>query len=310
MTLPRVSVVVPARNAIATIGDCLTSILAADYPASRREVVVVDNASTDATPAVVRRLGVTCVRESERGPGPARNRGVRAGGGEIVAFTDADCVVARDWLRELMAPFAADDGVLAVAGECVAYPPTTPVQRYMMVRRPCMQKAALAAARPYFATGNVAFRRSVFARVGLFDSRFITGEDQDFAWRFLAAGLTFRYAPNAIVFHRHRAGGWPFFLQQLGWAEGAALLRRHHNIPWGLRAELAEYGKLMRAVVDLGVALGSYPWRRGDAMDIHAPFYALVREIAWRIGVVSARRWLHRPACGRTRSTVPRAPGG
>jgi GT2 family glycosyltransferase len=190
-------------------------------------------------------------------------------------------VVTEGWLRELVAAFA-DGGVWAVPGEILAHRPTTPAQRYMARRRPRMQTAALSAGRPYFATGNVAFRRETFTRVGLFDRRFITGEDQDFAWRFLRAGLSFRYAPHAVVFHRHRATTWQFFRQQLGWARGSVLLRRHHRLPWGPRAELTEYGRLARAIGDL-VRTTFVPPAGRDATERSYAFHAVLREIAWRL---------------------------
>jgi cellulose synthase/poly-beta-1,6-N-acetylglucosamine synthase-like glycosyltransferase len=299
MGCPTVSVVVPARNAEATVQECLASLMASHYPAELREVVVVDNASTDRTGTIVRGFPVRCVFEPERGPAPARNRGIQASHGEIVAFTDADCVVTEGWLRELVAGFADGDSVWAVAGEIGAYRPTTPAQRYMARRRPWMQKPALSGVRPYFATGNVAFRRETFARVGLFDPRFVTGEDQDFAWRFLGAGLSFRYAPRAVVLHRHRATSWQFFRQQLAWARGSVLLRRHHQLPWGARAELAEYLTLARAIGDL-VRTTLAPPVGDDALDRSYAFHAVLREIAWRLAGLAAWRPFWTPRVGRS----------
>jgi glycosyltransferase involved in cell wall biosynthesis len=297
---PRISIVVPARNAADTVEACLASILAADYPPALREIVVVDNASTDGTGARAARFPVTCVTEATRGRAHARNRGIRASQGDVVAFTDADCLATSGWLQELARPFA-DDRVDAVAGEILAYPPATPAQRYMARRIPRMQASALRARRPYFATGNVAFRRTTFARVGLFDPRFVTGEDQDFAWRFLRAGLAFRYAPGAVVYHRHRAGGWAFFGQQLGWARGAVLLRRHHGLPWGVRDELAEYATLGRRARELTRAVLRWPWGRSGGEALSDPFYGVARELAYRL--VGLSFWLprRRPGAGERR---------
>lgn len=299
--LPRISVVVPARNAARTVEACLASILDADYPPALREVVVVDNASTDATGARAAGFPVTCVTEPARGRAHARNRGIQASQGDVVAFTDADCVVARSWLQELAQPFA-DDRVYAVAGEILASPPVTPAQRYMARRIPQMQASALRAPRPYFATGNVAFRRATFARVGLFDPRFVTGEDQDFAWRFLRASLAFRYAPAAVVYHRHRPGGWAFFGQQLGWAHGAVLLRRHHALPWGVRDELAAYATLGRRAWDLARSVLRWRGRRGHGETVADPFYGVAREVAYRL--VGLSFWLPRLPLYSRRSRV------
>jgi cellulose synthase/poly-beta-1,6-N-acetylglucosamine synthase-like glycosyltransferase len=289
MNVPFISVVVPVWNGDRFIEDCLDSILATDYPTSSREIIVVDNGSTDRTAMVVRRYPVTCVSETQRGPAAARNRGISASRGEIVAFTDADCVVTRAWLRELAAALS-DDTVAAVAGEIEAHTPRTPSERFVAMRRPRLQEAAMNAVRPYFATGNLAVRREVFTRVGTFDPRFITGEDQDFAWRFLAAGLRGGYAPRALVYHRHRSSGWEFFKQQVGWARGHMLLRRHYGLPWGIRAELGQYMKLIVAIAGLVAATTRYPFRGRDVMDLYFPLFMVVRELAWRFGGIAELR--------------------
>jgi glycosyltransferase involved in cell wall biosynthesis len=303
-----ISVVVPVRNGQRTIEPCLASILATEYPPYAREVIVVDNGSTDLTPALIERYPVRRLREAERGPGPARNRGILASRGEIIAFTDADCVVARTWLRELAATFDTDE-VWAVAGEVAAYPPETPTQRYVAMRRPWHQRAALLAERPYFVTMNVAFRRRTFDRVGLFDARFLTGQDQDFAWRYFASGLTVRYAPRALVLHQHRRNAWEFFRQQLGWAYGKAHLHRRHGLRWGLDDEWREVRKLARAMRMLVAALS----RRaiGGRDDVQYPFHSVVRELAWRAGMAHGRIRARRAgdAPRTSRRTVAGRPG-
>ena len=294
-TLPYVSVVVPARNAARTLADCIRSLVCVDYPPARREILIVDNGSTDDSRTIIEQFPVTYLSESRRGPSHARNRGIESSHGEIIAFTDADCVVTSRWLRSLIACFDEDD-VWAVAGEILAYPPHTWAEYYMARRRRCWQRAALLAARPYMVTANVAFRRRTFDRIGLFDPRFITGQDQDFSWRFLRAGLAIRYAPAAVVHHRHRAGPQDFFVQQLGWARGAVLLRRHHRLPWGFRAELAEYRRLLRAAAALPVAASRAVFGPQRKSDLHYPLYDLLREVAWRAMSLSlAVAWIGRP---------------
>ena len=231
---PRVSVIVPVRNGERTIAGCVESILRADIPDEGREIIVVDNGSTDRTARVLERYPIVRVREPRRGPSHARNRGVEASRGDILTFIDADCVATIGWLRALTAPFA-DPGISGVAGEVVAYPPRTAAERYAAARRPRWQHAALHSARPYVVTANVAFRRSTFTALGGFDPRFITGEDQEFAWRYFRAGYALRYCAEAVVFHRHRDTAWRLFRQQVGWGYGARQLGAY---AW--RAELAE----------------------------------------------------------------------
>lgn len=285
---PAVSIVVPARNAEPTLRDCVTSLLRLDYPVQRREIIVVDNGSVDATSASIRDLPVTLLTEPRRGPSWARNAGIEASKGEIIAFTDADCIVTRGWLRGLVTAFQYDEAPWAVAGEVLPFPPRTAAEQYMARRQTRWQQAALRAPRPYMVTANVAFRRQTFDAIGRFDARFVVGQDQDLSWRFFAAGLRCRYAPAAIVFHRHRRTTWGFFKQQLGWGYGAALLRRHHRLPWGLAGELRELGRLARAARLLVVAVGRAGVGVGSRTEATDRFHDFLREAARRAGALRA----------------------
>src|SRR5689334_14241359 len=98
------------------IDRCLTAVLNVDYPAEQREIVVVDNGSRDRTAEIVERYPVTLLHEARRGSAAARNRGIEAARGDVVACTDADCLPTTVWLRELVKPFARAE-VGGVAGE-------------------------------------------------------------------------------------------------------------------------------------------------------------------------------------------------
>jgi glycosyltransferase involved in cell wall biosynthesis len=283
---PFVSVVVPARNAERTIGACLTSLRRARYDPDRREIIVVDNGSTDRTAQIVRSHPVRCVHEPRRGPSAARNRGIQEAGGEIVAFTDADCVVSAGWVQALARPFESP-AVSAVAGEIVAYPPVTPAERYVAMRKGRWQQAALSSSRPFAVTSNVAFRKEVFERVGVFDPALAKAQDKDFGWRFFAAdGLRLVYSAEAVVLHRHRPTAWGLFSQHLGWGYGAALLHRKHGLPWSLRQELRKQRELAAAAGALGVAATRYGLKGGDQMDVYYPACELVRRIGLRLGAL------------------------
>jgi glycosyltransferase involved in cell wall biosynthesis len=113
----RFSVVVPAYNEAAYLGQALDSLLHQDYDGTY-EVIVVDNNSRDRTAAVAGRYGVRVVQEPEQGVCAARQRGVDCARGEIIISTDADTTQPRDWLRTIDARFAESAGVVAVAGPC------------------------------------------------------------------------------------------------------------------------------------------------------------------------------------------------
>jgi GT2 family glycosyltransferase len=243
---------------------------------------------------------VTYVQEPSRGRSHARNRGIQVSVAPIVAFTDADCVVSRSWLRELVEAFD-EETVSAVAGEILPDPPRTPGQQYMAMRKRYWQRAALTSPWPYAVTANVALRRDVFARIGAFDPRFATGEDQDISWRFFEAGLTLRYASAAVVFHRHRAGPWDFFKQQLGWAHGSCRLHSRYELShWLARGE--QTGLLELTTTCLR-ASGRRLTRGGPEMDFYYPLFDLIRGLAWRLAGIYAT-FMDLPVAFRPRPRV------
>ena len=124
-----VSVVVPVFNGASTIGDMLQALVHQSGKPASLEIIVVDNGSTDETRAIVERFGVTLLAEPKRGPGAARNCGLRHAGGDLIAHLDADTLPTRNWLREIVAPFV-DPDVLLVGGQTRAFRPETPSERY------------------------------------------------------------------------------------------------------------------------------------------------------------------------------------
>ena len=276
---PLVSVVVPVRNGERTIGDCVEALLAGDFPAERREIVVVDNASTDRTAEIAARYPVRLVHEPRVGRSHARNRGIAAGQGEIVAFTDADCVAAPAWLRLLVEACGAP-GISGAAGEVLPDPPVTAAQRYMARRDRNWQAEVLSLRERFAITANVAFRREVFDRVGLFDPEFVTAEDVDFGWRFFGAGLELVYVPDATVAHRLRAGPMELFRQQAGLGYGRALLRERYD----LRPDYAlpTWPELRGSARALAAALA----RRSRGDDLAFAFYEVVLGAGLRAGAL------------------------
>lgn len=116
MTEPRVSVIVPVRNGAPYLSRCVTALLAQDLPRDQFEIVLVDNNSTDRSRAVARSFdGVRVLDEPKVGAYAARNRGIAEARGDLVVFTDADCVPESSWLLH-HARAMSDPGVEAVLG--------------------------------------------------------------------------------------------------------------------------------------------------------------------------------------------------
>lgn len=227
-SLPFVSVVVCARNAAATLDDCLQSIARLRYPCY--ETIVINDGSTDATPVIARRYaGVRVVNVPGGGLALARNTGAALARGEIVAYTDADVRVDPDWLTYLVRPFRRPD-VVAAGGPNVV-PPDDPRMAQCVARAPgapthVMLDDEIAEHVPGC---NLAIRRDALQAIGGFNPIFLrAGDDVDVCWRLQAAGGRVAFAPAALVWHHHRASIRAYWRQQVGYGEGERWLRPLH----------------------------------------------------------------------------------
>jgi glycosyltransferase involved in cell wall biosynthesis len=201
---PEVSVIVPVYNAEQEIGPCVESILASRFAPEKREVICVDNNSTDGTLAVLRSFGaaIQVLSEKTRGAGAARNAGLKRASGEFIAFTDADCTVHPDWLDNILIPLR-DRTACAVGGRIRARPGAGAIERFGELIHD-HQKAIEVYQPPYIISMNMACRRDLLLAVGGFDERWLRMQDGDLSWRLLDAGRKFAYRDDAVIFHHNR----------------------------------------------------------------------------------------------------------
>lgn len=195
MTAPLVSVIVPAYNAAGTLGRTL-ECLAAQRIDRSYEVIVVDDGSADETVATAEAAGVVVIRGRHAGPGPARNLGVERAGGEILAFTDADCYPRPGWLA---AGVAALDAAGLVQGRVVADPQARrgPYDRTVWVLR----ESGL------YETANLFMHRDLLLSLGGFEDWLPArigkplAEDVWLGWRARRAGARSVFSEDALVDH-------------------------------------------------------------------------------------------------------------
>ena len=249
-TTPFVSIIVPVYNAERTIGRLLQSLGRLAYPRDRYEVLVVDNNSTDATRALVKTAGdgIRCLEERTiQSSYAARNCGIDAARGELLAFVDADCEVPPEWLSRAVPAFG-DARIGCVACEITGPEPRTPLERYLNANRVLSPRRTLAHPYlPFAQTACVVYRRVVFDRIGRFEP-WVSSGDADLDWRMQRqTPYRIRFEPSVVVLHHHRPTVWTYFKQRFKWAYGSVVLYKKHRtaMPYDWRKSRWETKQLL-----------------------------------------------------------------
>ncbi len=225
---PKVSVVVCAYNAESTMHACLSSLQRLRYPTF--EMVVVNDGSTDRTAEIAEQYeGVQVIHQTNKGLSAARNVGVANSRGDIVAFTDSDCVVDPDWLYYLVATFLAS-GLPAVGGPNLPPPEDSFVASCVAASPGGPMHVLLDDEEAEHIPGcNMAFRRDVLEEIGGFDPIFrAAGDDVDLCWRLQDRGYRIGFSPAAMVWHFRRNTVQAYIGQQRGYGKAEALLYFRH----------------------------------------------------------------------------------
>lgn len=243
----RVSVVVPTFKRPELLKQCLAALMKQDFDPAAYEIVVADDAASDETRRLIEYglCAKSWVKAAEEnldilsiplpcspapllryipvtqghGPAGARNAGWRIASGEIIAFTDDDCIPAPSWLSAGVAAF--ENEVVGVQGRVIVPIPDTPTD---------YELNAAGLERGEFVTANCFYRRDAIAAVGGFDERFTAAwrEDSDLFFTFLERGSKLVHAPNAIVVHPVRPASWGVSLSQQRKSMFNALLYKKH----------------------------------------------------------------------------------
>jgi glycosyltransferase involved in cell wall biosynthesis len=225
---PRVSVVVCAYNAERTMDACLASLEVLNYP--DYEVVVVNDGSRDRTLEIAESYPYCrIISQPNKGLSVARNVGAEAASGEIVAYTDSDCVADPDWLTYLVAKMEAG-GLTACGGPNFPPPEDSLVPAAVAVAPGGPTHVLLSdEVAEHIAGCNMAFRRDTLLDLGGFDPVYrAAGDDVDICWRIQDAGHVIGFSPAAIVWHFRRNTVKAYFNQQRGYGKAEALVYSKH----------------------------------------------------------------------------------
>lgn len=232
-----ISVIVPVLNAGPYIDNCIKSLICQDFPKDQYEIIIVDNGSKDGTiyKLMVYKLMeygkyITILHEPKKGSYIARNTGINIAKGEIIAFTDSDCIADKNWLKELYKGFASKD-IGCVVGSIRPYPGKSLVEIYSRNKDILSQETVLNSRYlPYGQTANVAFRREVFSKIGDFDEKLMSGGDADISWRMqIHTNYKLVYNPESIVEHHHRTTFKGLFKQQFRYGFGRIWLYKKYG---------------------------------------------------------------------------------
>ena len=303
--------IIPVRDRRDLLVACLDGLGAQTY--DRFEVVVVDDGSTDGSAEVAEEHAcggrpVRVVRHGGKGRGAvaARLAGVEEAGGDILAFTDSDCVPAPEWLAELVA--AVDAGADVVQGRTEPARPPRPLERTVWG----LGDDGL------FATCNVAYRREAYDRAGGFDPEASDrlkfrlggrarglgfGEDSILGWKVRRTGRA-RFAPDALVRHHVfppdgrelfsrslQAGAFPALVREVPELRATLLTRRVFlgtgRIPLYAAVLLLVAGRRRAAVVAAAVWLGRH-WRRFQGSEPELRRRVVALAVTGGVDVVEA----------------------
>ena len=240
---PRISVVVCTHNGERTLRDCLAGVRALDYP--HVEAVLVDDGSTDATAAIGREFGVRTITTDNHGLAHARNVGLKATTGEIVAYLDDDARPDADWLTYLAAVFATTNHV-GVGGPNLAPPGDGPIAACVANAPGGPMHVLLSETEAEHIPGcNMAFRRDALEAIGGFDVQFrAAGDDVDVCWRLQEQGWTLGFSPAAMVWHHPRDSMRAYWRQQRGYGRAEALLERKWPEKYNVGGHVTWAGRL------------------------------------------------------------------
>ncbi len=225
--MAKASVIIPAYNAEKVLPDCLKALKS--QSTRPLEVIIVDDGSKDSTSDVAKKFGAKVLRQKNKGPASARNLGASKASGDILLFTDADCVPDKDWMKEMMAPFRGK----AMAGVQGAY---RTKQKQLLAKfsqaeiedryRRMGKKGTI----DFIGTYSAGYRKDIFRKFGGFDESFpkASGEDPELSFRMAEKGHRLVFNRKAIVYHIHPDSLIKYLKQKYERAYWRVLLYKKH----------------------------------------------------------------------------------
>lgn len=255
----KLSVIIPCYNAAETVSEQLDALVRQEWDLPW-EIIVADNGSTDATAEIVSRYQATHPNielidaSGKQGPSYARNAGVASARGELVAFCDADDMVADNWVREIA---EAIEEHAFVASRMGVHPSSDPQAAELKKNRQTRDLIKYTYV-PYLShagASGLGIRKHIHDEAGGFDERFVYCEDADYCWKVQLLGYPLHFASDALIYVRHRETASGQFTQGRNWGEYSVLLVKTY-VPRGMpkprvRDGLKQWKALMKKIPKL-----------------------------------------------------------
>lgn len=208
-----VTIVIPAYNSEKTIAQTIEACLNQEYPQEKLEIIVVDDGSTNDTAEIVRKYPVKYIFQENSGPAKARNTGWKNAQGEIICFTDADCIPPENWISSLVSEYTSEE-ISGVGGSYEILNPenllASCIHEEIVSRHLKMAKKGVT----HLGSFNLSLRKNVLEKVGGFNEDLKMSEDRDISYRIMEANWKLIFNPGIKVYHTYPTNLIKYLIQQ------------------------------------------------------------------------------------------------
>lgn len=302
-----ISVIVPVFNGGETMRETIEHLLRQSLPPD--EIIVVDDGSTDETANILRSFGsrIKVLSKTNGGPASARNVGIRASRGSLIAFTDSDCFPEEDWLQNLVKGFHSLD--IAGAGGRVLSSVNGYIAEYVDLHGFMNPAYSTGENILSLVTANACFRRDALLKVNLFDERFRKPgcEDTELSVRLRSMGYKLAFVETAVVRHRHKTSVRDHLKTIANHGEG----QYFHDRLWPEKTgETSNRKKIMRSAAGLGTMFRFYLSYRQQLDRRRSFVFSLLDHCQYIARFWGYRRGKQNPSFASLRSPLTREPSG
>jgi glycosyltransferase involved in cell wall biosynthesis len=254
--LKPVSIVIPIRNRVNYLPNLIKSLSNLNYP--QYEIIIVDDCSTDNTDALLKQYPIRSISlKKPVGSAKARNIGIKEARNEIIALTDSDCIVSKNWLKDLVPHLNTHD---AVGGKVIF---RDDIEK--KINPSIIDKTIIREDSPvnFLNTSNLVFKKSLWSHTsGFLNYRL---EDVEFSWRLLKGGYKLVFVPRGLVIHHGTRNPFQNFKKYSQYGKSYARISYIHKMHISNKTEaildnkaIWEYFKLLLTFIGLYVALFIY----------------------------------------------------